>query len=119
MLREVALVVGDADNGLRERLDKEISAFNAAATGYADGRLLCIAVRDDSGDLLAGLFGWTWGGCGYIDFPPIYPWATPCVRPLTWCQETEATAARNAGCSCRWRSRSSPGRMSAWNWLQL
>jgi len=67
MLREVALVVGDADNGLRERLDKEISAFNAAATGYADGRLLCIAVRDDSGDLLAGLFGWTWGGCGYID----------------------------------------------------
>jgi GNAT superfamily N-acetyltransferase len=66
-MSEVALVVGDADNGLQERLDKEINAFNAAATGYGDSRLLCIAVRDDSGDLLAGLFGWTWGGCAYID----------------------------------------------------
>ena len=67
MMGEVALVVGDADNGLRERLDKEISAFNAAATGYAEARLVCVAFRDDGGDLLAGLFGWTWGGCGYID----------------------------------------------------
>ena len=67
MMGEIALVVGEADNGLQERLDKEISAFNAAATGYADVRLLCIALREDNGDLLAGLFGWTWGGCGYID----------------------------------------------------
>ena len=64
---EVAFAVSDADNGLRERLDKEINAFNVAVTGYADGRLLGIAVRDDSGDLLAGLSGWTWGGCGYIE----------------------------------------------------
>jgi GNAT superfamily N-acetyltransferase len=67
MMGEVAFVASDADNGLRERLDKEINAFNAAATGYADGRLLCIAVREDSGDLRAGLFGWTCGGCRYID----------------------------------------------------
>jgi len=67
MMGEVALVVRDADNGLRELLDKEISAFNAAATGYTDFRLVCIAVRDDGGGLIAGLFGWTWGGCGYID----------------------------------------------------
>jgi len=66
-MSEVAFAAGDADNGLRERLDREINAFNAAVTGYADGRLLCIAVRDDSGDLQAGLSGWTWGGCGYID----------------------------------------------------
>jgi GNAT superfamily N-acetyltransferase len=64
---EVAFPVSEADNGLRERLDQEIQAFNGAATGYLDGRLLCIAVRDDDGDLRAGLFGWTWGGCGYID----------------------------------------------------
>ena len=66
-MSEVAFVASDADNGLRERLDKEINAFNVAVTGYADGRLLCLAVRDDSGDLLAGLSGWTWGGCGYIE----------------------------------------------------
>ena len=51
----------------RERLDQEISAFNAAATGYHDGRMLSVAVRGDGGDLRAGLYGWTWGGCGYID----------------------------------------------------
>jgi GNAT superfamily N-acetyltransferase len=64
---EVAFVVGDTDDGLRERLDQEINAFNAATTGHTDGRLLCIAVRGDDGGLRAGLFGWTWGGCGYVD----------------------------------------------------
>ena len=29
--------------------------------------MLSVAVRGDDGDLLAGLYGWTWGGCGYID----------------------------------------------------
>ena len=65
---EAALAVGDTDDGLRERLDAEINAFNAAVTGMADGRLLCVSVRGVDGDLCAGLFGWTWGGCGYIEF---------------------------------------------------
>ena len=68
MMSEVAFVVSDVDNGLPERLDEEINAFNVAATGHADGRLLCIAVRENGGDLYAGLSGWTWGGCGYIEF---------------------------------------------------
>ena len=67
MMGEVAFVVGDADDGLRERLDEEINAFNAVATGLTDGRLLCIAARGNGGDLCAGLFGWTWGGCGYVE----------------------------------------------------
>jgi GNAT superfamily N-acetyltransferase len=67
MMDEVRFVFGGADPGLRERLDEEISAFNAAVTGYHDGRLLSVAVRGDGDDLRAGLYGWTWGGCGYID----------------------------------------------------
>ncbi len=66
-MSEVRFTVGDADAGLAERLDKEISAFNAAVTGHHDGRMLSVAVRGDDGDLHAGLYGWTWGGCGYID----------------------------------------------------
>jgi GNAT superfamily N-acetyltransferase len=67
-MNEAALVVSDADGGLRGILDAEISAFNAAVTGQTDGRLLCVCVRGDEGDLRAGLSGWTWGGCGYIEF---------------------------------------------------
>ena len=66
-MNEESFVVGEADTGLRDRLDEEISAFNAAVTGHHDGRLLSIAVHGDRGDLHAGLYGWTWGGCGYID----------------------------------------------------
>ena len=40
-----------------ERLDQEIDAFNAAVTGHHNGTLLCIAVREDDGDLRGGLFG--------------------------------------------------------------
>jgi hypothetical protein len=32
-MSEVRFAVGDADAGLQERLDKEISAYNAAVTG--------------------------------------------------------------------------------------
>ena len=66
-MSEVRFAVGDADPGLAERLDKEISAYNAAVTGHHDGRMLSVAVRGHDGDLRAGLCGWTWGGCGYID----------------------------------------------------
>jgi hypothetical protein len=58
---EAVFAVGDTDDGLRERLDAEISAFNAAVTGQTDGRLLCVSVRGDDGDLHAGLSGWDLG----------------------------------------------------------
>src|SRR5215470_5558817 len=55
MTSEIQFAIGGADNDLHDRLDKEINDFNAAATG------------DDDGDLWAGLYGWTWGGCGYVE----------------------------------------------------
>ena len=65
---EVALVTGGTGDGLRERLEAEINAVNVAATGYADGAVLNIAARGDGGQLCGGLSGWTWGGCGFIEF---------------------------------------------------
>ena len=66
-MSEARCAVGDADADLAERLDQEISAFNAAASGHHDARILSVAVRGDDGDLRGGLYGWTWGGCGYVD----------------------------------------------------
>ena len=66
-MSEARFAVGGADAGLAERLDEEISSFNATVTGHHDARMLSVAVRGDDGDLRAGLYGWTWGGCGYIE----------------------------------------------------
>lgn len=60
--------MSEADDGLRARLDAEINAFKVAATGYVDGELLCVVARGDGGEMCTGLFGWTWGGCDYIEF---------------------------------------------------
>jgi GNAT superfamily N-acetyltransferase len=44
-------------------LTDRIYEFNAKATGYFDGRLVAGAVRDDTGEIIAGYSGHTWGGC--------------------------------------------------------
>ncbi len=40
-----------------------IYEFNAKATGYADGLLLAGCVRSETGEVIAGFDGHTWGGC--------------------------------------------------------
>jgi ribosomal protein S18 acetylase RimI-like enzyme len=43
-------------------LDDRINQYNEAVTGIADGRILSWFVRDEGGAIVAGLYGWTWGG---------------------------------------------------------
>jgi GNAT superfamily N-acetyltransferase len=45
-----------------EHLREQLYTFNVEATGIDDGRELAIFLRDDRG-LVAGLHGYTWGGC--------------------------------------------------------
>ena len=44
-------------------LENQINTYNVAHTGISDGCLLACFVRDDQGQVVAGLYGWTWGGC--------------------------------------------------------
>ncbi len=44
-------------------LDDRLYEYNVARTGIADGRLLAIILRDHHNAIIAGLYGWTWGGC--------------------------------------------------------
>jgi ribosomal protein S18 acetylase RimI-like enzyme len=48
-----------------EFLDDQINRYNIATTGIrpADDILLSILVRDQAGAIVAGIWGWTWGGC--------------------------------------------------------
>jgi GNAT superfamily N-acetyltransferase len=43
-------------------LEDQINAFNIASTGIDDWRALAIFVRDDAGQIAAGLAGGTWAG---------------------------------------------------------
>ena len=55
-------VVADALPELDQRLSDELDKVNAAATeGVAASRELTVQILDDSGELLAGMSGWTWG----------------------------------------------------------
>lgn len=40
-----------------------IYEFNSKATGYFDGRLLGASIRNETGQIIAGFSGHTWGGC--------------------------------------------------------
>ncbi len=42
-------------------IEEQLYEFNVARTGITDGRYLAIWVRDEEEQIVAGLFGWTWG----------------------------------------------------------
>jgi GNAT superfamily N-acetyltransferase len=48
-------------------LDDRLYEYNAAQTGISDGRLLAIFLRNPQNEIIAGLYGWTWGGCCEVD----------------------------------------------------
>jgi GNAT superfamily N-acetyltransferase len=65
---DATVKVGGSDAELTARLDAELTALGVAATGADNQETLSVRVVDDAGELVAGLTGWTWGGCGGINF---------------------------------------------------
>jgi ribosomal protein S18 acetylase RimI-like enzyme len=49
-----------------EFLEDQLYTHNVEQTGYDDGQLLTIWVKNPASERLAGLHGWTWGGSCYI-----------------------------------------------------
>ncbi|WP_243057282.1 GNAT family N-acetyltransferase [Nocardioides sp. SR21] len=61
-MREYRSVVAGGLPELDQRLSDELDTFNAAATPGVDAaRELTVQLLDESGELAAGLSGWTWG----------------------------------------------------------
>ena len=67
-MTDAPITASDVDDGLSDTLSERINEFNIDATGFDDGRRLSASRRGRDGTLEAGLTGWTWGGCGYIQF---------------------------------------------------
>ena len=51
-----------------DRLVEALTAFNYETTGFRDGRYLTAFVRDESGAVVAGLSGFTWGGYAKVEY---------------------------------------------------
>lgn len=43
-------------------IEDQIIAFNCATTGFHDGKLLSIFIRNEKDEIIAGISGFTWGG---------------------------------------------------------
>ncbi|MDO3701384.1 GNAT family N-acetyltransferase [Micromonospora sp. C28SCA-DRY-2] len=95
---DTVTVLATADAELTARLDRELTAFNNRATGADDEAELNVRVTDADGELLAGLTGWTWGGCAGISMV----WVREDRRAEGWggrlLRAFEAEAARR-GCT--------------------
>jgi len=96
-MTEPSIRSDDDVDGVSAALSSRLYEFNEEATGHRDGRRLAFTVRDVDGELLAGLVGWTWGGCGYVDLL----WVGEDLRGRGLGDRLLATAeasAREAGC---------------------
>src|SRR5262247_3303365 len=49
-------------------LAARIYEHNAGATGYHDGESFAAVQRSETGDIEAGISGYTWGGCCHVTF---------------------------------------------------
>jgi GNAT superfamily N-acetyltransferase len=62
------LEVTDVDDGIVEsEVRRRLYAYNVSATGIDDGSMLIVSLREEAGRLVGGLYGWTWGGCAFVD----------------------------------------------------
>jgi GNAT superfamily N-acetyltransferase len=74
-----------------------VHAYNEETTGFRDGLALSCFVRDDDGQLVAGIDGFTWGGYARVE----YLWVEESRRQLGYGRqllEAAEAEARRRGC---------------------
>ena len=75
-------------------LEDRIYEFNVQATGTSDGKLLAVFLRNETDDVVGGIYGWTWGGTCYVRhlYVPAHLRRQGYGRDLMRMAEAEATA---------------------------
>lgn len=79
-------------------VDDQINAFNIAVTGIDDWRALAVFVRDDAGQIVAGLTGGSWAG--YLEIHNL--WVAEHLRGTGFGKRllfADEHAARARGCT--------------------
>jgi ribosomal protein S18 acetylase RimI-like enzyme len=55
------------ERAIAERLIDEVDRFNVRTTGIEDAQELLAKETGDNGELLGGVYGWSWGGTCWIE----------------------------------------------------
>jgi ribosomal protein S18 acetylase RimI-like enzyme len=55
------------EHAIAQRLTEEVDRFNIETTGIRDARELLVAETSDEGELVGGIYGWSWGGTCWIE----------------------------------------------------
>jgi GNAT superfamily N-acetyltransferase len=69
-------VEDDPDPADVARLEAAVSEETARVTGHEGERQLAVFVRSADGTVMAGIYGWTWGGCAELQ----HLWVDESVR---------------------------------------
>jgi GNAT superfamily N-acetyltransferase len=75
-----------------EYLSDRIDEFNYTATGHFDGESFAAVHRDVAGTILAGVSGYTWGGCCHVS----NLWVAEQLRGQGWGTRLLEAAEQNA-----------------------
>jgi GNAT superfamily N-acetyltransferase len=65
-MNELHIVVGEPASIDRGELVDALLAYNREATGILDDQELSAFIRDPEGSLMAGIYGWIFGGTGEV-----------------------------------------------------
>ena len=60
-------VLSEDERAVAQRLVDEIGKFNRDATGIGEFHELLAVETDADGELMAGVYGWSWGGTCWIE----------------------------------------------------
>jgi GNAT superfamily N-acetyltransferase len=63
---DIEIAIGTPDSRDRSELLEALLAYNRDATGITEDDELSAFVRDEAGGLIAGVYGWAYGGTGEI-----------------------------------------------------
>lgn len=90
-------VLSDAERAVAQRLLHEIGKFNLEATGIAEFHEMLTVKTDSDGELVAGVYGWSWGGTCWIEAL----WVREDMRRRgvgSWLLDAAEAEARRHGC---------------------
>lgn len=66
-MSKIAIRTGNCQK-LEAVLSQRVAEYNAAATGYHDAESFGASQRGESGEIEAGVSGYTWGGVCYVSY---------------------------------------------------